>query len=129
MWWNKKEIKYTGPTKLFKRIEILYYKLCELDFGYLRKDYKWEEFTNIGFKSKLGKRRIEIINNISSYDLYYFNDDEIIFCLYVGITNTKLKPCPINLTAHQIDLAILEFENYIETIYQEHKAKIKELEG
>lgn len=49
-------------------------------------------------------------------------------CGIKPIYKVMLDGTLMNITEDK-DLAILEFENYIEKIYQEHKAKIKDLKG
>lgn len=138
MWWNKKEVKEEikpkepETTVLYKRIKRLYNIIEEVNFDGV-------------YQSKLGKRQIKITKNYDGYT-FCFNDmtkikthknpfgnyvkvPKNIFNLYVRECVTTLEPCPINLSAHEINLAILEFENYIEKIYNEHTAKIKELGG
>ena len=133
MWWNKKE-----TTKLYKRIEQLYDLMEELgcDDKYSFRDtvFEKEYASNLGYRAFRISKEDRIWNCGYGYDLYYDvyyknSDKKIIFHLEVYEHETKLKPCPIFLSSHEIDLAILEFENYINKIYEEHTLKIKELEG
>ena len=139
MWFNKKEVK---TTKLYKRIERLCNLLEELK---VERNLRTLNFlVEQKYASNLGERVFtinRIINSSSEfhYDVFFGeikNDpsyliprEKTIFLLKVDKYETKLLPYPINLSAREIDLAILEFENYIEKIYNEHKVKIKELEG
>lgn len=157
MWFNKKELKETPKepetTVLYKRIEKLYSRLQELnhngeyqsklgkrqfkitkerDYDIPRECiystfYCYYNISMVDPNVKIKEKRYLQGNfNVINYEV---ETERELFILKVWKNKTKLEPCPINLTAHEIDLAILEFENYIETIYQEHKAKIKELEG
>lgn len=151
MFWKKKEMK--EPTKLYKRIEKLYEKMKET----FSENYSFhdDKYVRKEFNSNLGKRIFKIFKRnkkceygkilYTYYEVCYmekrkfvtisvpfFSYDDInkeIFNLKVYENKTKLKPYPAPLTAHEIDLAILEFENYIDKIYKEHTKKIKELEG
>lgn len=140
--------KEPTETILYKRIQTLFSKMKYLNHkGYyisglgkrkfeITNEHNYDEkfcycqsvndsyykvvFTNEDIKIKETK----YFNNI----FYEVETGKNIFTLSVWKHKTKLEPCPIELTAHEIDLAILEFENYIGKIYKEHKAKIKELE-
>lgn len=147
IFWKKKEKEKTPQettTKLYKRIEKLYTVMEELG---LNQSIFLSLFVEKEFESNLGERVFQIEKNYrkcdcsSILDTYYrviyletlprtksYSKIKItIFDLDVFKNETKIKPCPIALTAHEIDLAILEFENYIDKIYNEHKAKQDEL--
>ena len=143
MFWKKKE---NPTTKMYKRIERLY---SIMEYLQMEKFYTISGFGyQCEYKTNLGKRRFSIIPQKIYCDCgveidRYFKVDfcerielksiflpftiQEIFSLDVYENETKIQPCPIELTAHEIDLAILEFENYIDKIYNEHKAKQDEL--
>ena len=156
MFWNKKEEKKEivvemkpKTTVLYNRIEKLYNRLQELNHNGVYKSELGErrfEITKERFyDASLSCYQCSLVNyykvifsneNIKTKETKFWNGykyivdvPQNIFILELFKQNTKIKPCPINLSAHEIDLAILEFENYIEKIYQEHKAKIKDLKG
>ena len=133
--------KEKTTTKMYKRIEKLYNKMNKLNLG---TNAFYFHMVEKRFKSNLGERIVviekEVVTNkhnkildisyvIVYYELELNNITNIgylhntVFRLNVSKDETKIQPCPISLTAHEIDLAILEFENYIDEIYNEHIAK------
>lgn len=146
MFWKKKQKEniMKTTTKMYQRIGKLYTVMEELGFT---QSIFLSLFVEKEFESNLGERVFQIEKIYRKcdcgliLDTYYrvkyletfpktksYSKIKInIFELDVFENETKIQPCPIELTAHEIDLAILEFENYIDKIYNEHKAKQDEL--
>ena len=148
MFLNKKEKEKTPQkviTKMYKRIEELYNLMFELDYTESLYDmtnpisYRsifCEAWASRIYASNLGQRKIIIHKRNTKASIFHYevkfeifekSKIDTVFVLKVFEDKTKIHPCPIAQTAHEIDLAILEFENYINKIYAEHKEKQDEL--
>lgn len=149
MFWKKKEKTIETTTIMFQRIKKLYDLMFECNLikntcsnmiCYGLEPIIFNKYAFCIYRSALGKRSVTIRKKSTDSNPYYVLEFEkfeitknkeveidMVFTLEVFKNETKIQPCPISLTAHEIDLAILEFENYINKIYEEHKAKQEEL--